>query len=98
MGKVIESNRSIVDDSFDVGISINSIHNLIQDDCAKALKVIERVSRKYSFITVDAYRNEVEKERMYAWNLTAKTILHTSEWKKLFEDNKFSGDYYWFCP
>ena len=34
----------------------------------KALKEISRVSRVGSFITVDAYRNEEEKELMYAWN------------------------------
>ena len=86
------------DNSFDVVISINSVHNLIQDDCAKALKEIERVSRRFSFITVDAYRNEVEKERMYAWNLTAKTIMSVEEWIKFFDENSYSGDYFWFIP
>ena len=84
--------------SFDVVISINTIHNLIENDCAIAVKEIERVSKKYSFITVDAYRNEAEKERMYAWNLTAKTIMSVEEWIKFFSDNDYSGDYYWFIP
>ena len=44
-------------------ISINTIHNLNKNDCANALREIERVSMKHSFITVDAYRNEIEKER-----------------------------------
>ncbi len=86
------------DNSFDVVISINTIHNLIENDCAIAVKEIERVSKKYSFITVDAYRNEAEKERMYAWNLTAKTIMSVEEWIKFFSDNDYSGDYYWFIP
>ena len=86
------------DNSFDVVISINTIHNLVEDDCAKAIKEIERVSRKHSFITVDAYRNEAEKERMYAWNLTAKTIMSVEEWIKFFSDNDYNGDYYWFIP
>lgn len=86
------------DNSFDVVISINTIHNLIQDDCAKAIKEIERVSRKHAFITVDAYRNDAEKERMYAWNLTAKTIMSVEEWIKFFSDNDYNGDYYWFIP
>ena len=86
------------DDSFDVTISINTIHNLEQEDCAQALQEIERVSRKGAFITVDAYRDEAEKERMFAWNLTAKTIMHVEEWKVFFNDVGYTGDYYWFVP
>ena len=69
------------DKSFDIVISINTIHNLAKDECAMALQEIERVKRIDSFVTVDAFRNEEEKERMYAWNLTAKTIMSVEEWK-----------------
>lgn len=86
------------DRSFDLVISINTIHNLELPDLIIALQEIERVSKGQSFITVDAYRNEVEKEAMHAWNLTAKTILHVDEWKALFKKVGFSGDYYWFVP
>lgn len=86
------------DKSFDVAISINSIHNLERDECGKALQEIERVSRKGSFITVDAYRNEEEKKRMYAWNLTAKTIMSVDEWVEFFKEVGYTGDYFWFTP
>ncbi len=86
------------DNSVDVVVSITTIHNLEGDDLVKALREIERVSRKGSFITVDAYRNDEEKEAMFAWNLTAKTILHVDEWKQLFLDVGYTGDYYWFMP
>ena len=86
------------DQEFDYVISINTIHNLDIDDCIKALKEISRVSKKGSFVTVDAYRNEDEKKRMYEWNLTAKTILSVEDWKKLFKEINFEGDYYWFIP
>ena len=68
------------DNSYDVVISINTVHNLDEQDCAKALQEIERVSKGKSFITVDAYRNNEEKDRMLKWNLTAKTIKHVDEW------------------
>mgnify|MGYP001569804223 CR=1 FL=1 len=84
--------------SFDVVISINTIHNLSLDDCARALMEIQRVSRGQSFVTVDAYKTEEEKERMFAWNLTAKTILSVKEWENLFREVGYSGDYYWFVP
>jgi SAM-dependent methyltransferase len=84
--------------SFDLVISINTIHNLEQEELIQSLREIERVSKGSSFITVDAYRNEEEKEAMYAWNLTAKTILHVDEWKALFKKVGYTGDYYWFVP
>lgn len=86
------------DKSFDVVISINTVHNLVRDDCATALREIERVARKGAFITVDAYRDDDEKRRMMAWNLTAQTIMHVDEWKAFFADVGYTGDYYWFIP
>ena len=86
------------DNSFDVVISINSIHNLDRKECGIALQEIERVSRGKSFITVDAYRNEEEKRRMFNWNLTAKTIMSVDEWILFFEEVGYTGDYYWFIP
>ena len=59
---------------------------------------IARVSRKDKFVTVDAYRNKEEKERMYTWNMTAKFYMSVDEWKNYFKDVGYSGDYYWFFP
>ena len=86
------------DNEFDYIISINTVHNLDLQDCKKAIKEISRVSKKGSFITVDAYRNEDEKKRMYDWNLTAKTIMSVNEWKNLFKEIDYKGDYFWFIP
>ena len=74
------------------------IHNLELTECEKALAEIQRVSKKGSFITVDAYRNEEERLRMFDWNLTAKTILSVNEWKTLFARVGYTGDFYWFIP
>lgn len=86
------------DNSFDLVISINTIHNLEKEECAKSLREIERVSRKHKFIVVDAYKNDEEKKRMFAWNLTGKTIMHANEWKLFFKENSYTGDYFWFTP
>ena len=86
------------DNSFDGIISINTIHNLEIKECFQAIREIERVSKGNSFITVDAYSNSQEKERMMAWNLTAKTILSINDWKSLFNEAGYTGDYYWFMP
>jgi len=86
------------DDCFDFVISINTIHNLNLQDCATALQEIERVTKSNSFITVDAYRNDEEKARMQAWNLTALTMMSVDEWKQFFLEVGYTGDYYWFIP
>ncbi len=86
------------DKSFDHVISINTIHNLDIDDCIKAIKEIIRVSKKNSFITVDAFKSDEEKKRMFDWNLTAKTILSVDEWKNLFKEIGYEGDFFWFTP
>lgn len=86
------------DDTFDVVTSINTVHNLDRDECALALQEIMRVSKGKAFITVDAYRNEEDKQRMMQWALTAKTIMHVDEWKLFFDEVGYTGDYYWFIP
>ena len=84
------------DKSFDLVISINSIHNLAHEECKTALREITRVSRKHAFLTVDAWRNDAEKERMLSWNLTALTYMHVDDWKKLFNEVGYTGDFHWF--
>lgn len=84
--------------SFDFVISINTVHNLDLEECKQAIKEIERVKKQFAFLTVDAYRNEEEKKKMMMWNLTAQTILSVDDWKKLFEEVGYTGDYYWFIP
>lgn len=86
------------DNSFDLIISINTIHNLKLEDLKQSLREIERVSRFAAFITVDAYHNEEERERMLKWNLTAETHMYVDEWKKLFDEVGYTGDYHWFIP
>lgn len=85
------------DSSFDLVIAINTIHNLPLEECKQAIKEISRVSRdNRSFISIDAWRDDVEMERMLAWNLTALTYMHVDDWKVLFSENGYLGDYYWF--
>lgn len=84
------------DKSFDLVISINSIHNLPIDACRQAILEIIRVSKQSAYITVDAWRNDEEKKRMLQWNLTALTYMHVDNWKKLLEEVGYYADYYWF--
>lgn len=84
------------DKSFDLVISINSIHNLPLERLKIALREIQRVCRGDSYITIDAWRNETERENLFKWVLTAETMMHVNDWKKLFSEVGFTGDYWWF--
>ena len=86
------------DNSFDVVICITTAHNLVRDECGQALREIERVSKGKSFVTLDAFRNDEERDAMEAWNLTARTVMHVNEWKEFFLEVGYTGDYYWFLP
>ncbi|MCH9609768.1 MAG: 2-methoxy-6-polyprenyl-1,4-benzoquinol methylase, mitochondrial [Chlamydiales bacterium] len=86
------------DNSFDLVLSINTLHNLEGKDLEKGLLEIERVSRKDSFIVNDAYRSEEEKNLLEAWNLTARSIFHVDHWREIFDRVGYTGDYFWFVP
>lgn len=84
------------DNSFDLVICINTVHNLPLAECKQALREIQRVTRKDAFVTMDAWRNDAERERLLKWNLTALTYMRVDDWKKLFTEVGYTGDYYWF--
>ena len=84
------------DNSFDLVTAINTVHNLPLEECKQALREIQRVSRHHAFVQVDAYRTAEEKERLERWVLTCKTYMHVDEWKELFAEVGYTGDYYWF--
>jgi SAM-dependent methyltransferase len=80
--------------SFDVVISINTIHNLERDPCAAALREIERVgARKY--VQVDSWLSEQQRQDFADWQLTARTYFDPDGWRTLFDEAGYSGDYYW---
>ncbi len=62
----------------------------------KSLREIQRVTRKNALLTVDAWRDDKEKEGMLKWNLTGVTYMHVTDWGNLFEETGYTGDYYWF--
>ena len=84
------------DKSFDLVVSINSIHNLPPERLRTALREVERVSRGHSYVTLDAWRNDQEQENLYKWVLTAESMMHVDDWKKLFNEVGYTGDYWWF--
>jgi len=89
-------NLPFEDRSFDLVVSIATIHNLDVEGVKRSLREIMRVSRKHAFIKVNAYRTEEERISLENWNLVAKTILSVEEYLKVFQEVGYAGDYYWF--
>jgi len=87
------------DDAFDLVISINSLHNILdRAEVIEALREIERVSRAHKYVKVGAYRNAEEKSILDNWAVVATTYLHVDDWLQVFEEAGYTGDYDWFNP
>ncbi len=97
-GKIIQGSADVLpfeDGSFQAVLCINVLHNLDRERCLKAVREIERVAGGRSYIQVDAYRNEAERELFMDWVLTAVTFGTPDFWRELFSEANYSGDYFW---
>lgn len=83
------------DHSFDLVLSINTLHNLPYPRLVRALREVKRVSRGPAFVQVDAYRTPEEKARFEDWVLTAEWAGYPDEWAALFAAAGYDGDYCW---
>lgn len=81
--------------SFDLVISINTIHNLELKRCKRAIQEMERVSRGHKYLQVDSWLNEEQRQNFERWQLTAVTYFPPDEWRKVFQETGYNGDYYW---
>ncbi len=81
------------DNSFDLVVSITTLHNLYCYELFNALKEIQRVSKKNSYICVESYRNEQEKVNLLYWQVTCEMFCTPEEWKWWFDITDYKGDY-----
>lgn len=83
------------DNSFDLVVSINTLHNLNRPDICAALREIMRVSRDPAYVVVDAYRTEEQRRAAEDWIVTARWWGSVDEWLELFAEAGYEGDYGW---
>ncbi len=83
------------DKSFDLVISINTVHNLDLERCKQAIREMERVSHRYKYLQVDSWLNEEQRQNFERWVLTAVTYFEPEEWRKVFREVGYTGEYYW---
>src|SRR6185437_5638699 len=78
------------DNSFKAVISLNTVHNLERDECATALREIERLAPGRGFVQVDSYRTPEQKELFEEWVLTAKFHDYPEGWIALFREAQYT--------
>ena len=81
------------DDSFDLVISINTLHNLPNYDLDKALRELERVGRRHKYLCVESWRSEEEKVNLLYWQLTCRAFCAPDEWDWWFKQTGYTGDH-----
>lgn len=79
--------------SFDLVISINTLHNLKIHDLFSGLREIVRVMKDHAYICVESYRNEDEKVNLMYWQLTCEAFYTPEEWEWIFHQCHYRGDY-----
>lgn len=81
------------DASFDLVLSINTLHNLYCYDLDKALREIQRVGRQHRYLCVESYRSEEEKVNLLYWQLTCEGFYTPAEWEWWFRTCGYTGDW-----
>lgn len=84
---------------FDLTISVNSLHNLLDlNELKKSFYEIKRVTKKNTFISVGTYENQKEKKKLDDWAVLATTYMSKKNWLSFFKKVKYNGDFDWFKP
>ena len=81
------------DNTFDLVISITTLHNLYAYDLVQALREMERVGKSHKYLCVESYRNEQEKANLLYWQVTCEAFNTPEEWRWWFKTAEYSGDY-----
>ena len=87
-----ESKYPYSDNSLDLVISLNTLHNLPISKLKNALQEIERVGRN-KLICVESFRSELELFNLQCWALTCESFYSPEEWVWVFSEFGYSGDY-----
>ncbi|HZT51838.1 MAG TPA: class I SAM-dependent methyltransferase [Stellaceae bacterium] len=83
------------DGSFDAVLSINTLHNCSRAGVVRALREIERLAPGRGFVQVDSYRTPEQRALFLDWVLTAEFHGYPDEWRAVFAEAGYTGDYYW---
>jgi SAM-dependent methyltransferase len=82
-----------LDASFDLVLSINTLHNLYTYELEPALRELMRVGRGDRYIVLDSYRNAREKVNLLYWQITCECFYTPAEWDWWFRHTGYTGDF-----
>jgi hypothetical protein len=80
--------------SLDLVISLGNTYTLTLGDAYRHLLEIERVKKKFSFITLATYDDPDEYWLFKEWSLLGNLLLKKDEWIELLKLASYTGDYY----
>jgi len=80
------------DKYFDLVFSNTTLHDLNLIEVNNAVKEIERVGQN-KFICVESYRTDIELFNLQCWALTCDSFFSPEEWKWIYEQAGYKGDY-----
>ena len=81
------------DRSFDLVLSLGTLHNLGAGELFDALGEISRVSRRDAYVMVESYRDQREKANLLYWQLTCRSFYSVADWEWVFAHAGYFGDY-----
>ncbi len=80
------------DQSFDLVLSLTTLHNLCIPDLVRALAQMQRVGKE-KYMVVESYRSPKELFNLQCWALTCESFFSPEEWQWLFKQFGYTGDY-----
>jgi len=83
------------DESFDLMLALDVIHNQKRDGVIRALREIGRVGKGRSFVRVGSYHTSGRKAVFEDWVLPAEFHDYPDGWLSLFEEAGYQGDWAW---
>jgi len=81
------------DNTFDLVVSINTLHCLHNYDLEDAMREMERVGKKNKYLCVESYRTEEEKANLLYWQVSCEAFNTPKEWKWWFKHCGYTGDH-----
>ena len=80
--------------SFDVVISLGTLHNLPVEQAIAAFAEIERVGRgPRKYVMVESFRDERERANLMYWQLTCESLLSPASWAWVQAQAGYIGDH-----
>jgi len=78
--------------TFDLVISLATLHNLRLHELQTALSEMERVGRQ-NYLMLESYRNEQELFNLQCWALTCQSFFDPEQWVWIYREFGYTGDY-----